>query len=98
MNQYRIVYNCGPLICIRIPVKLDKFSDYRFSGKWSDCLKGLTTVMRSHDLRQQDITSIDAEIDQGRAALAFAGQDYLAPFWLYDWTGSEFVLIRKGES
>lgn len=103
MFHYLNVIAAGDLFAIlRVPFPLPK---------WRSIVKAMTPVMQSHKLKQKDIhmlegllpfpndtkawTTEDFEFAE-RLDAAFSGdKDKLQKFWLYDWDGDGFELIRK---
>jgi hypothetical protein len=102
-KAYIHVYSSGPMIIVRTPEPVPK---------WSNVLKALTKVMEGHDLRKKDIFNLEratpgpddrwTEDDKefaDRLKKGFARHPgYVPDFWLYDWKDGEFVLVRKGAS
>jgi hypothetical protein len=76
--------------------------------RWRSILRAMTAVMRSHGLRNKDISYLDGVIaspdqDQTDADRAFAkrldaayggAKDVVPQFWLYDWRRDAFKLVR----
>jgi len=102
-RHYLNVLSGGPLMIARVPWPMPPWR--------SGILRALTTVMRSHGLRQKDISSIEGLVtrpDQGsrdaedqqlvdRVDRGFAGDaDVVPQFWLYDWRDGAFKLARAG--
>lgn len=94
--RYMNVLSCGPLIVVRTPWP---------QPKWKTILFALTKVMRSHGLRQKDISAVegyDREYEEKHspgfmACLdeVFAGSSSRLPaFYFYDWRDESFVLVR----
>jgi hypothetical protein len=89
----------GPLMILRVPWPMPR---------WRSILRAMTTVMRSHGFRQKDIFALDGLVvspdqDQtvvdrafaARLEAAYAGaMDKVPGFWLYDWRGDTFKLVR----
>lgn len=98
-RHYMAVINPGPLMIVRVPWPMPR---------WRDVLRAMTAVMRSHGLRQKDISLLDGMVvadpadrdakDWDLAArmdAAYEGAaDRLPRFWLYDWQAGVFKLAR----
>jgi hypothetical protein len=94
-GRYLHVLSGGPLIIVRLPEP---------EPRWRDILRACTGVMREHGLMQKDISGIEAH-DAGstpaksaafrqKLETAFAGGPEVGKFWLYEWRGDRFVLVR----
>lgn len=99
-KHYMSVIAPGPLMIVRVPWPMPR---------WRSILSAMTAVMRSHGLRNKDISYLDGVIaspdqDQTDADRAFAKRldaayggatDRVPRFWLYDWRGDAFKLARR---
>lgn len=98
-KHYLLVINPGPLMILRVPWPMPQ---------WREILRATTAVMRSHGLRQKDISSLDGLVaypddrtieDQNLTAQVDAGyegtKDRVPRFWLYDWRRGAFKLTRS---
>jgi len=95
-GRYLHVLSSGPLIIVRLP---------EVEPRWRDILKSCTGLMREHGLRQKDVSAIES-VDAGsteaeaadfrrRMEAAFSGGGGFEKFWLYEWRGSGFALVRR---
>lgn len=98
-RHYMTVLSPGPLVIVRVPLPMPR---------WREILRESTTLMRSHGLRQKDISAFDgmvpidpADREQKdrdlieRIDAAYAGDvDKFPRFWLYDWQDGAFRLAR----
>lgn len=97
-KHYLLVVALGPRMILRVPWPMPR---------WSDIVRATTAVMRSHDLRQKDVYSLDGLVaipssrtEEDRALVdrveeAYRGAlDRVPRFWLYDWSRGGFKLAR----
>ncbi len=91
-RHYMTVISPGPLMIVRVALPMPR---------WREILRGATTLMRSHGLRQKDISAFDGMVPQdpadreakdldlvARLDAAYAGdRDKFPRFWLYEWSG-----------
>jgi hypothetical protein len=94
-HAYYTVITHEPLFFLRVPIR---------GLRWRDMLKGLTPVLRSHDIKTRDvqIEGRDGTEDAHEADLvrrlekAFAGDaTAVRSFGLLDWQGGAAVVIRE---
>lgn len=89
-GRYLHVLSSGPLIVVRLPHP---------ESKWRDIVKALTPMMRSHGLRQKDVSSLEEVDEPGLFVAAYVtpdNWDQVARFWLYDFKAGSYVLVREG--
>lgn len=77
--------------------------------RWRKILTALTPVLKTHGMKRKELWSIDGllpypdtpfteeeETFAKRLDAAFKGDpDKLPTWWLYDWKGDRFVLVRE---
>lgn len=98
-KHYLLLVAPGPMMIFRVPWPMPR---------WRSILRATIAAMKAHGLRQKDISSLEGLVesppeertDYNRAFVTrlddgYEGAEDMVPrFWLYDWRGDAFKLVR----